>query len=86
MGYVQAARTGELAQWESIMFNKIVAGVSTFLLTGVAMAATTVPLDTADAVGQIGEINTAVAAVGAALVAAAAIAVGFKWLKAAIFG
>lgn len=56
-------------------------------LSGAALATpTTVPLDTAGAVAQIGEINTAVAAVGGALVAAAAIAVGFKWLKAAVFG
>lgn len=51
-----------------------------------AFAATSTPLDTTGAVAQIGQINTAVAAVGGALVAAAAIAVGFKWLKAAVFG
>ena len=66
---------------------KKVAGV----LVGVApvsvvfAAPATTAIDTAQAVAQIGEINTAVAAVGAALVAAAAIAVGFKWLKGAIF-
>ena len=55
------------------------------VVTVPVFAATSTPIDTANAVAQIGEINTAVAAVGAALVAAAAIAVGFKWLKGAIF-
>lgn len=53
-------------------------------LSAAAQGSTT-SLDTAGAVAQIGEINTAVAAVGGALVAAAAVAVGFKWLKGAIF-
>ena len=51
-----------------------------------AMAATTTPIDVTDAVAQIGEINTAVLAVGGALIAAAAIAVGVKWVKATFFG
>ena len=61
------------------------------LVTAAAVApelalAQATPIATTDVVEQIGEINTAVAAVGAALAAAAAIAVGFKWLKGAIFG
>lgn len=67
-------------------FLSLVGTVCTLSLVSVSsFAATSTPLDTADAVAQIGEINTAVAAVGGALVAAAAIAVGFKWLKGAIF-
>ena len=62
---------------------KYLAVVPALALGQSALAATA--LDTAGAVAQIGEINTAVAAVGGALVAAAAIAVGFKWLKGAIF-
>ena len=47
---------------------------------------TPTPVDVADPVAQIGEIGTAVAAVGGALMLAAAIAVAIKWAKAAIFG
>jgi hypothetical protein len=68
------------------MLKKVLISVNGLLLSGSVLAASTTPLDTTDAVAQIGEINTAVAAVGGALVAAAAIAVGFKWLKGAIFG
>jgi hypothetical protein len=68
------------------MFKRLVASLGLSLMSVSVFAATSTPLSTTDAVAQIGEINTAVAAVGAALVAAAAIAVGFKWLKAAIFG
>jgi len=43
-------------------------------------------MDTTAAVTALGDIGTAVAAVGGALVLAAAIAVGWKWVKGAIFG
>jgi len=66
-------------------FSKWLASLPALAFGSVAMAATSTPIDTAGAVAQLGEIGTAVAAVGAALVAAAAIAVGFKWLKGAIF-
>lgn len=48
--------------------------------------AAAVPVTTTEAVEQIGQINIAVAAVGGALLIAAAIAVAFKWGKAAVFG
>jgi len=47
---------------------------------------TPTPLDTADAVTQLGEISTGVAAIGGGLLIAAAVAVGFKWMKGALFG
>lgn len=65
------------------MFKKVALAASGLMVGQAALASTA--LDTTGAVAQIGEINTAVAAVGGALVAAAAIAVGFKWLKGAIF-
>ena len=43
-------------------------------------------MDTTAAVTALGDIGTAVASVGGALVLAAAIAVGWKWVKGAIFG
>ena len=47
---------------------------------------TPTPVDTSDAVAQLGEIGTAVAAIGGGLLIAGAIAVAFKWAKAALFG
>ena len=43
-------------------------------------------MDTTAAVASIDSIGPAVSAVGAALVGVAAIAVGWKWLKGAVFG
>jgi hypothetical protein len=43
-------------------------------------------MDTTAVVTAIDGIGPAVSAVGAALVGVAAIAVGWKWLKGAIFG
>lgn len=65
--------------------RKFLLGLSGLTLPVVSMAAA-VPVTTTDAVAQIGEINTAVAAIGGALLVAAAIAVAFKWGKAAVFG
>ena len=48
--------------------------------------ATAISVDVSAVTEQLLEINTAVAAVGAALLVAAAIAVTFKWAKATIFG
>ncbi|MDD0930092.1 hypothetical protein C5H23_08705 [Xylella fastidiosa] len=42
--------------------------------------------DSSAAVAALGGIATAVAAIGAAKLAPAAISVGWKWLKGAIFG
>lgn len=61
------------------------APLSVLLMPLVSFAAAT-PVTTTDAVAQIGEINTAVGAIGGALLVAAAIAVAFKWGKAAVFG
>lgn len=43
-------------------------------------------IDTTAVVTALGDIDVAVAAVGAAMCTAAAVAVSWKWLKAAIFG
>ena len=43
-------------------------------------------LDVADAVTAIGAITAAIALIGAAKLAPAAAAVGWKWVKATIFG
>lgn len=57
--------------------------VGAFMLPTFAFAQTAI--DTTAAVAQIGVIETAVIAVGAALIGAAAVAVGVKWVKGAIF-
>ena len=71
--------------------SALVAGVAVITTASLtvsteAMAFTPTSIDTANAVSQIGEIETAIAAIGAALMVAAAVAVAFKWAKAAIFG
>lgn len=63
----------------------LVAAFAAILGPTVAMAATTTPIDTTGVVAQIGEINTAVLAIGGALLAAAAVAVGITWAKGSIF-
>lgn len=60
----------------------LASAVSSVAATSYAQAA----IDTTATVTALGDIPTAVAAVGAAMCAAAAVAVGWKWLKAAIFG
>ena len=65
--------------------RSLIVGVLSLFAVSPAFAQAT-PLDTAAAVAQLGEIGTGVVAVGGALLVAAAIAVGFKWLKGAIFG
>jgi hypothetical protein len=67
------------------MFRKLALGLSALTLPVVSMAAA-VPVTTTDVVAQLGEINTAIAAIGTALLVAAGIAVAFKWGKAAVFG
>lgn len=39
----------------------------------------------ADAITTIGEVDTAILAVGAAIVALAAVAMGIRWVKATFF-
>jgi len=43
-------------------------------------------IDTTGVVTALGDITTAVTAIGGVLLTAAAVAVTFKWAKAAIFG
>lgn len=43
-------------------------------------------MDTSEVVTQLGLIGAGVAAIGAAKLLPAAISVGWKWLKGAIFG
>jgi len=57
-------------------------GVFAVMLTSIASAE---PIDTTAVVDQIGELETAVMAVGGALISAAAVAVAFKWIKGTIF-
>lgn len=56
------------------------------LVASPAVFAQATALDVTAATAQLGEIGTGIVAVGGALLVAAAIAVGFKWLKGAIFG
>ena len=63
---------------------KQVSAVAVALLPLSVFAAAT-PIPTTDAVAQIAEVNTAVLAVGGALIAAAAIAMAVKWVKASFF-
>jgi len=65
------------------MLRRLSVGLVALLPVSVFAAA--VPVDTADALAQIGVINVAVAAIGGGLLVAAALAVAFKWAKAAIF-
>lgn len=72
---------------EKTVKNKIaLLGLLSGLLGSPAAFAVAVPVDTAATVLQLAEINTTTAAIGAALLIAAAIAVTFKWAKATIFG
>ena len=63
----------------------LAAFLSALMASGAALA-DPVTVDTAGTVAQLGVINTTTAAIGAALLIAAAIAVTFKWAKATIFG
>lgn len=56
------------------------------VLSGPVLAAGGVTFDTSDAVAGLVAIGAAMAAVGIAKITPAAIAVGWKWVKAAIFG
>ncbi|MPY01285.1 major capsid protein [Salinivibrio sp. VYel4] len=61
----------------------VVAAVSAACVGAPAFAA---GVDTTAAVEEIGQISTAIVAVGGALIGAAATAVSVKWVKGAIFG
>lgn len=52
--------------------------------SGLAMAEA-VPINVTDAVAQIATGQTAIAAVGAAILILAAISLGFRWVKAQFF-
>lgn len=56
------------------------------VFAGNASAAGGITFDTSDAVAGLAAIGAAMSAVGIAKIAPAAIAVGWKWVKAAIFG
>jgi len=69
------------------MKNKIaLLGLLSVLSVPSVSFAVAVPVDTAATVLQLAEVNVTTAAIGAALLIAAAIAVTFKWAKATIFG
>lgn len=61
-----------------------VALLGALAVAGPALATPT--FDTSAATGGLGAIGAALALVGAAKMAPAAIAVGWKWIKAMIFG
>lgn len=66
------------------MFNKLIAVMATCLLSFSANFAFAV-VDTTAAVAEIAGNNTAISAVGGALIALAALALGYKWVKGTIF-
>lgn len=72
---------------ESVVFNRLVKLKSYLLGTVVALFAThaSAAIDTTAVVAEIASNEAAVLAVGAALLALAAVAVGIKWLKGTIF-
>ena len=63
-----------------------IGATSTAMLSGVAFATTATPIDTTEATAQLAEVETGLVAVGGVLIALAAVAVGFKWIKAMVFG
>ena len=67
------------------MSNKLAVGVAAMTVSGMALA-TPGTFDTSGAVTTIAAISVGIAAIGAAKMAPAAIAVGWKWLKATVFG
>ena len=62
--------------------NKVLTGASALGFTAASQAA----IDTTAIVTELGSNNTAIVAVGGAMLALAAVAVGIKWIKATIFG
>lgn len=67
--------------------NKLlVALLGALAVSGPAFATPAISFDTTGAVAGLTAIGVGVAAIGAAKLAPAAIAVGWKWMKAAIFG
>lgn len=66
-------------------FAKVGVSLGALALPVVSFAQATA-IDTTAAVAQIGEIETAILAVGSALIVAAAVAVAIKWVKASMFG
>lgn len=64
--------------------NKLAVGSAAMVASGAALAAPT--FDTTSAVTAIAAISVGIAAIGAAKLGPAAVAVGWKWLKATVFG
>jgi hypothetical protein len=60
--------------------------VGTGVAVGSAVSAHAAPPDTTGVVTALTDMGTALAAVGAAIIAAAAIAVTYKWIKGMLFG
>lgn len=60
-----------------------IGGISGVSLLSASSAMAAVPTEVTDALTALG---TDVATVGTALVVAAAVAIGFKWIKAMLFG
>lgn len=64
---------------------KKIGGVGLVSLAPVSAFAQATAIDTTDALAQIGEAETAVLAVGLAIIALAAIAMAIRWVKASFF-
>lgn len=58
---------------------------SVFTVVSVAVQADPVAISTTAAVAQIGEAQTAIGAIGAALISMAALVLGYRWVKANFF-
>ena len=66
--------------------QKVGLGLGSALVAGSAFAQSSGGIDVSGVVTSLGQIGTAVATVGGALLAAAAIAVAYKWIKGFMFG
>ena len=65
-------------------FGAAVAAGSAVLLPGAAFATGTI--DTTAVLASITDMQTAITAVGGAIIVVAAVAVGYKWVKGMLFG
>lgn len=62
------------------LVTRVGAGVGAVMLSGAAMAQSAV--DVSDATGALGEVGTAVAAIGLAMVAAISAGIAYRWIVA----
>lgn len=65
--------------------KRVVLGGTVALLSLPALAEP-IPLDVTAGTAQLGEVSTAMLAIGAVLFGLSALAIGIKWVKASFFG